>query len=602
MHTWKQFGIDFDNIDLNDEEAQEHYIFDCPKCHTKKKNKHTQTLYVNTKEQGWFCKHCGYAGNLLQGTVAIPSENHFIPWKINPFLESYEYKNNLSNVVVENFNKKKISAHTLEHFHISQGKVYFPELEDNILCLIYPYYQEGRLSNLVYFHGNNHTSEIGGVETCFNFDKINSEHTIIVMDELEVFTFHECEQEHVISLFGGYTTNNLPLEKLKNKLLDFLTNIEDKLTQVKKITLALPNTDKGNMLKDELIRRLGKEKCWVVQPPEFGYSWNDMLVDYGKDKLSLLLTTAKPIPVRGIFDVDDISERLDNLYYNGLRRGYSTGFETVDQFYTIVPGQWTVMTGIPGHGKSNFLDAVMVNLAKNDDWNFGIFSPENQPMERHFAGIMEKYFEAPFDIGKHGRITEEQKEVGEKWLKKHFSVLLPHEEDSWSIDGVLELAKVLVFRKGIKGLVIDPWNELDHSRSNSQTETEYVSSALTKLRQFARTYDVHVWLVAHPAKLYKDKEGKYPVPTPYDISGSAHYRNKADNAVTVWRNVGHEDQSVADIHVQKIRFKEVGKVGLCSLRFDSDSGSFVDDIDQQKRRNALESGDVIPTNQLRKLY
>lgn len=599
MYNWSQFGI---NLEEMEEDTSEVLLLDCPKCYNKKKNKDILTLYVNTAHQSWFCKHCGYAGNLLQGSQPVPAENHFEAWKLNPFLLSYEYKNNLSSVVVENFSKKKISKDTLEFFKISQGKAYFPELEDNILCLIYPYYQEGRLSNLVYFYGNNHTSEIGGIETCFNFDSIDQDHTTIVMDELEVFTFHECGKTNVISLFGGYTTNNQPLEKVKNKLLDFLTNIEDRLTQVKKITLALPNTDKGNMLKDELIRRLGKEKCWIVQPPESEYTWNDVLVDYGKQKFSWLLDTAKPIPVRGLFDVDDVEDKLDELYHKGLRKGYSTGFETVDQFYTVVPGQWTVITGIPGHGKSNFLDAVMVNLAKNDDWRFGIFSPENQPIQRHFAGIMEKYFEAPFDLGKPGRITEEQKEEGKQWLKKHFSIILPDEDANWSIDGVLELAKVLVYRRGMKGLVIDPWNELDHSRPGNQTETEYVSATLTKLRQFARNFDVHVWLVAHPAKLYKDKDGKYPVPTPYDISGSAHYRNKADNAVTVWRNVGHDDQSVADIHIQKIRFKEVGKVGLCSLRFDSGSGSFVDDIDQTKRRNALEEGVVIPTDKLRRSF
>lgn len=601
MLTWSQFGIPLDEMVIEDD-SPEIYIFECPKCHTKKQHSDTPTLYVNRMAQSWFCKHCGYAGNLLQGHQPVPAEDSFIPWKLNPFLTNYEYKNNLSPVVIENFNKKKISLATLEHFKISQGKIYFPTLENSSMSLIYPYFQENRLCNLVYSVGNNHTSEIGGVETCFNYDNIDPDHTIIVMDELDVFSLHECEKTNVISLFGGYTTHNVPIEKIKNKLLDFLANVEERLNSVKKITLALANTEKGNLLKEELIRRLGKERCWVVQPPEFGYNWNDMLVDYGKQKLLLLLDTAKPIPVRGIFDVTDVEEKLDHLYYNGLRKGYSTGFDSVDEFYTVVPGQWTVVTGIPGHGKSNFLDGVMVNLAKNDDWSFGIFSPENQPVQRHMAGMMEKYFEAPFDLGKMNRITEEQKEEGKKWLLKHFSTILPHEEDSWSIDGVLELAKVLVFRKGIKGLVIDPWNELDHSRSNSQTETEYVSSALTKIRQFARNYDVHVWLVAHPAKLYKDKDGKYPVPTPYDISGSAHYRNKADNAVTVWRNVGHDDQSVADIHVQKIRFKEVGKVGLVSLRFDIVSGSFVDDIDQSKRRSSLESGIVVPTDQLRKSY
>jgi twinkle protein len=597
MYKWSDFNIYIDEESF--ESSENNLKLECPKCHSRKKNKNLFTLNVDKTEQSWFCLHCAFAGDLLHGNKILPTENHFEPWAFNPFLKNFNFTDNLSNLVLENFLKKKISKETLAHFKISQNKIYFPDTEDYAMCLVYPYFQEEKLVNLVYFGKTRH-AEFGGLETCFNYDNINTDHTYITLDELEVFSLYECGINNAISLFGGHSLDNIPIEKAQSKLLDFLSNIETRLNDVKKITLSLPNNERGNVIKEELLRRLGKERCWVVQPPENNYSWNDVLIDYGKNKLISLLDTAKPIPVRGIFDVDDIEDKLDELYYKGLRKGFSTGFDTVDQYYTIVPGQWTVMTGIPGHGKSNFLDAIMVNLAKNDDWRFGIFSPENQPIQRHFAGIMEKYFEAPFDLGKPGRITEEQKEDGKKWLKRHFSVILPHEDDSWSIDGVLELAKVLVYRKGIKGLVIDPWNELDHSRPGNQTETEYVSAVLTKIRQFARTYDVHVWLVAHPAKLYKDKDGKYPVPTPYDISGSAHYRNKADNAVTVWRNVGHEDQTVADIHIQKVRFKEVGKVGLCSLRYDNLSGAFVDDIDQSKRKKSLEDGIVLPTEQLRR--
>lgn len=600
MYHWSDFRI---NVGEENEQLTSGVLeAGCPKCHhTTKKGKNT--LFLNMEQQSWFCKHCGFAGNLLQGSQPVPATGTFFtPWRLNPFISSYQPNLSISKAAIENFKKKKISEQTLQHFKIAQTKTYFPDLEENMNCVVYPYYQDHQLVNLVYFYGKNRTSEIGGVETCYNYDKIELDHTYIVFDELEVFTFFECGKENVISLFGGHSLNQDNFEKNSSRALEFLQNIEDKVNQIKKITVALPNNDLANYIKEELLRRLGKERCWVVQPPENNYSWNDVFVEYGKNKLLFLLDTAKPIPVRGIFEIDDIEEKFDELYYKGLRRGALSGWPTLDEYYTVVPGQWTVVTGIPGHGKSNFLDALFVNLAKHEDWKFGIFSPENQPLERHFANIMEKYFEQPFDLGKMGRISEDQKEEGKAWLKKHFSVILPHEDDSWSIDGVLALAKVLVYRKGIKGLVIDPWNELDHSRPSGQTETEYISAVLTKLRQFARNYHVHIWLVAHPAKLYKDKDGKYPVPTPYDISGSAHYRNKADNAITVWRNVGHEDQSCSDIHVQKIRFKEVGKVGLVSLRYDFLSGAFIDDIDQDKRRKALEEGEVVPTEKLRRRY
>jgi twinkle protein len=592
MHNWSDFKIEFQKIENNIE-----YETYCPKCN----NQHNiPTLYINIDEESWFCKHCGFSGTLYQGQQNI-SPNNIEPWKLNPYIKNYQPNLTISKVAIENFKKKKITEQTLQHFKIGQAKVYFPNLQDLMTCLIFPYYQNQRLSNLVYFYGKNRSSEIGGVVTCFNYDSIENEETYIVYDELEVFSLFEAGKQNVISLFGGFNYANLSIEKIQNQALSFLSNIEEKIQDVKKFIIAMPSTEIGEAIKDELIRRLGREKCWVVQPPEKDYTWNKILIDYGKNKLNGLLEIAKPIPIKGIFEIDDIEEKFDELYYKGLRKGYETGFPTLNDYYTVVPGQWTVITGIPGHGKSNFLDALMVNLAKHHDFHFGIFSPENQPIARHFASILEKYYESPFDLGRHNRISEEEKELGKIWLKKHFSIILPDEDDNWSIDGVLNLAKVLVYRKGIKGLVIDPWNELDHSRPSNQTETEYVSSVLTKIRQFARNYDVHVWLVAHPAKLYKNQDGKYPVPTPYDISGSAHYRNKADNAITVWRNVGHEDQNVADIHIQKIRFKEVGKVGLVSLRYDSIAGVFIDDIDQNKRIKALENNEIIPTDKMRRL-
>ena len=145
-----------------------------------------------------------------------------------------------------------------------------------------------------------------------------------------------------------------------------------------------------------------------------------------------------------------------------------------------------------------------------------------------------------------------------------------------TVDGVLRLARALVFRKGIKGLVIDPWNELDHSRSSNQSETEYISDALTKIRRFARTYGVHVWLVAHPTKMQKGSDGKYPVPNPYDVSGSAHWRNKADNCLTVWRDLSAPHNREVQVHVQKIRFKEIGQIGLAKLTYDPTTGRYSD--------------------------
>ena len=88
-------------------------------------------------------------------------------------------------------------------------------------------------------------------------------------------------------------------------------------------------------------------------------------------------------------------------------------------------------------------------------------------------------------------------------------------------------------RYGIRGLLIDPYNELDHQRPSHMSETEYVSQMLTKIKRFAQHHDVHVWFVAHPRQM---RDWKGQPPTMYDISGSAHFINKADNGVVIHRN------------------------------------------------------------------
>ena len=137
----------------------------------------------------------------------------------------------------------------------------------------------------------------------------------------------------------------------------------------------------------------------------------------------------------------------------------------------------------------------------------------------------------------------------------------------------LSLLKRLVLTKGIRGLVIDPWNELEHLRRDGQNETEYISVALKRMRQFARKYGIHLWIVAHPAKLYRDKNGNIPIPTPYDISGSARWRDKSDNCITVWRDFTKND-SIIEVHVQKVRFKQDGQLGNVELTYNWRTGTY----------------------------
>jgi len=163
-------------------------------------------------------------------------------------------------------------------------------------------------------------------------------------------------------------------------------------------------------------------------------------------------------------------------------------------------------------------------------------------------------------------MTKEELSRALAWIGQHFTWIQPGDEADWRIENILEIAGQLCLRRGIRGLVVDPWNELEHLRPPGMTETE--SQALNRVRVFARSRGIHVWIVVHPAKLYRRDDGKYPVPTLYDCSGSANWRNKADNGICIWRDLSEHDSPEVEIHVQKIRFRHVGQRGVCTLFYD----------------------------------
>lgn len=276
-----------------------------------------------------------------------------------------------------------------------------------------------------------------------------------------------------------------------------------------------------------------------------------------------------------VFEIGDIWPKVESLYKNGVPLGESPGWKTLKPYYTVRKGEWTLITGIPGHGKTEFLDALMINLAMHSRWKFGVFSAENRPLERHAVGLIEKFIGKPFSKGPTERVGELALNAAKEYFSGIFYFIDPPEK-RLSVDGILDIGVKLIKEKGIDCMVIDPWNEMDHSRPSSLSETEYISVSLTKIRRVARQLKIHVFLVAHPQKLQKDKNGKYPVPTPYDVSGSAHWRNKADNCLAVWRDVADEKNSLVQIHVQKIRFKEIGKVGVVDLVYDRVTGRYAD--------------------------
>lgn len=271
-----------------------------------------------------------------------------------------------------------------------------------------------------------------------------------------------------------------------------------------------------------------------------------------------------------VFYPDDLIADLRAIKSkSSKRKGVTTGFRGLDEYMTIDKGYLSVVTGHPSSGKSEFVDAILLNMAILHGWRTLFFSPENYPLAEHLKKHVERY------VGKslHDMSNAEMVNAVD-WAQQHFAFMYP--ENDFTLDGILEIATEETQINPIDAIVIDPWNEVSHS--NTGRDDLYIGAALTKLRRFIREYNAHAFVVAHPVKPpldSKDGEGNYKVPTLYDIAGGYTWRAKCDYG---WAAHRKPNENVCDIYIQKIKYKSMGRLGKVTFDYDYQSGRFKDQL------------------------
>jgi twinkle protein len=551
----------------------------CPRCSHSRKHRSDPclSLTIEGDEALWKCHHCGWSGAVNErdaqrrirrqrGRPAAPVKPKQIPGNPSPALLHW-------------FTGRGISAATVERNRIWAVRNYIPTLGAEVECIAFPYFRASELVNIKFRALSDKAfAQVKGAEAIlYGLDDIaDSKIAVFVEGEPDKLACEEAGVRNVVSVPGGAPpTVNLGGLNPEDAKFAFLANCAEYLDQLDRIVLGLDNDGPGQALTEELARRLGKERCWLVRWPDSGDApckdANEVLVMHGADVLRECIEAAEPYPITGLHNVLDYTDETLALYRDGRRRGLSTGWGSLDEFMTIRPGELSVVTGVPGSGKSEFIDALAANLAHAYGWRFALCSFENPP-EEHIAKLVEKHSGLPFWDGPTRRMSEADLERAMDWIADHF-FLIRFDDEAPTIEAILEKARAAVMRHGIRGLVIDPYNEIEHRRPANMTETEYVSLLLGKVKRFAQHHGVHVWFVAHPAKLPRENGGGRPVPTLYDISGSANWVNKADLGIVVHRDP-EKDPNRTDILVRKVRFKSVGKIGGVSLRWDRATGRY----------------------------
>ena len=529
----------------------------CPLCSSDRKGEHKKAKCASYDWQKGLgtCHNCNKTFQLhTYQRKGISHKNY-----VKPPAKEYAEEMQLSQQVVDWFDKRGISKKTLYELQISEGQEFMPQTGKTENAIHFNYFLGPELVNIKYRDARKNFKLYKGAEKVFyNINSIvGYEYGVLVEGEMDVLAFHEAGITNVISVPNGATLNS--------NNLDYLDNCIDYFDDKEKIILAVDSDAAGQALQTELIRRLGSEVCYLASFEDCKDA-NEYLLKYGKEKLSQRISQARPVPLENVTTFKDIENDITDFVKNGFKPGFQVGLPNFDSIFSTYTGQFITVTGVPSSGKSDFVDQMIVGYNANYGWKTAYASPENQPTYLHAHKLMRKTWgdmPTPEDIN------------GEKWNQVANHVNNSYffiDMETYKLESVLKKGAELVKRKGIKCLVIDPFNKV-RAQDASGDVNVYTLEYLQKIESFAKKYDVLVIIVAHPTKMYKDKDGKIEEPTMYSIKGGGEWYDASYHGLLVHRN--YEEKTVK-VKVLKVKFQNLGENGAeCHFKWEPNSGSFI---------------------------
>ena len=539
----------------------------CPYCSTERKKANSKDMTLTRKQDGavvFHCHHCQTSGSVQ------PQQERTLSAVPNPTIVSHK----LERLHYDWLQQRGISQQTADRMKLFAAEKYFSKLGKSNEAIGFPYFRNGALVAAKYrsFPDKDFTQDSGGAHDFFGIDMVKKgEPLIIVEGEIDCLTLLELGIENVVSVPSG-----APIKVADGKVLPsedkkfaYVWNAREIIDAAPYVVLATDQDNAGQALAEELARRIGKEKCRLAK-----FAKKDLnevhLDDPARTEVFKVIESAAAYPISGISDAGTYFDRLNDLYNKGTGKGFSTGYSSVDSVYTVAPAQLTVVTGYPSSGKSNFIDQIMVNLARDHDWKFAVCSFENQP-EIHISRLMEIYTKRRFFEGK-DRMSEADKDIAFKFVKDHFLFIDTNGEEPSTLDSILERARAAVKRMGVRGLVIDPYNYIELPKGDG-TETNAISDMLTRVQKFCKAHDVHTWFIAHPSKITRQGV-EQPRPDGMSIAGSMAWWAKTDCGLTVHRKEHH-----VEIAVWKCRYRWVGTQGETTMLYNKTAGTYSENLD-----------------------
>ena len=531
----------------------------CPKCSHTRKNNREPCLSINIEDDlaVWHCHHCEWKGSVHENIRG----NDYKPKPIDRknVIPLIPKERELSQEAHNWLNGRRISPTTYAKMGIYSA--------NGTLC--FPYYLDGDIVNVKHrTKDKRFYQEKDAKKTLYNIDSLKEiwdmKKVIFVEGEMDVLSLMEIGFHNVVSLPDG-ARKTAKFDMHDKRFSAFEQS--QWIFEAEEVIIATDNDEAGNSLKLELLHRFGRDICKVVHFPKHDDKQlkdaNEVLIALGNDALRRCILNAKDFPIQDVHTAREYKDQIQDMYDGNEQKAISTGFEKLDEIYKVMPSTFNLVTGIPNHGKSNFLDQILMNLAEQQHWKFFVFSPEHST-KNHLRRLLEKRCRKPFDIGAYERINQLELNAGMDFLDSHFK-FLETSEDIPTIDYILQKAKSAKQRYGVKGIIIDPFNQVSATRDVGKREDEHIRDIIAKCQKFARNHQVVVWMVAHPHKLHRNDAGVLPPPDLYQVSGSAHWANMCDVGLVIHRDF---ENNSTKIITRKIREQGIyGEIGQCEFTF-----------------------------------
>ena len=528
----------------------------CPLCSEDRKpeNKKAKCASYDWERGLGTCHNCDRSFQLHTYQRKGASEKVYI----RP--ETPDAIHDVSTAVERWFESRGISKQTLRALKVTEGSEFMPQTGKTENTIQFNYYMGDQLINVKYRDGRKNFKLYKGAEKVFyNINSIvGYEYCIIVEGEMDALSLYEAGIENVISVPNGATLNS--------NNLDYLDSCIDYFDDKEKIIIAVDADEAGQALQQELVRRLGAEVCYLA---DFNgcKDANEYLLEYGKEELAKRISRARPVPLENVTTFKDIENEVTDFVTNGFKPGYQIGIKNFDDIFSTYTGQFITVTGIPSSGKSDFVDQMVVGYNANYGWKTAFASPENAPTYLHAHKLMRKVWQdmpSKADIG-----SDKWNQVAEHVNDNFFFI----DMERYTLESVLRKGAELVKRKGIKCLVIDPFNKVRDVDCKTEDVNRYTMEYLQKIEIFAKKYDVLVFIVAHPTKMYKGSDGQIEEPTMYNIKGGGEWYDASYHGILVHRN--YEAKTVK-AKVLKVKFQNLGENGAeAHFKWEPRSGCFI---------------------------